>query len=141
MMLHHGTFMNIPLEERGAYYRGLLVLIRRDRNISDRERELMLQLGKKLDFDKRFCESAINDILKNPYIKDKPMLFSDRQTAEAFVNDAILVSLVDEEIHPREMTWIKEVAAVNKIEEEWLSLQLKEWKFKHLEPQKVLAGA
>jgi hypothetical protein len=116
--------MRIPLSDRGVYYRGLLVLIRRDRVIDSQERELMIRFGQKLDFDKRFCEAAIDDLLKNPHIKDKPMKFSDRKTAEFFLRDAILLAFVDDELHPKELAWLKEVAKENRIDDEWLNAQL-----------------
>jgi hypothetical protein len=116
--------MTIPLVERGNYYRGLLVLIRRDRIISIRERELMIQLGRKLDFDTRFCEAAINDLLKNPHIKDKAMKFSDRTTAKSFLHDAILLAQVDGELHQKELDWLKAVADENGLKESWLLAEI-----------------
>jgi hypothetical protein len=118
------NLMKIPLIDRGAYYRGLLVLIRRDHVIDSQERELMIQFGQKLDFDRRFCEAAIDDLLKNPHIKDSPMKFSDRKTAEFFLRDAILLAFVDDELHSRELAWLKEVAKENGIDDEWLKTQL-----------------
>jgi hypothetical protein len=119
-----GERMRIPLVDRGNYYRGLLVLIRRDRVISTQERELMIRLGQALDFDKRFCENAIDDLLKNPHIKDRAIGFSEKVTAEAFLKDAILLALVDGELHPRELSWLKTVAAANGLDDKWLSAQI-----------------
>jgi hypothetical protein len=116
--------MSIPLLERGDYYRGLLVLIRRDRFISVQERELMIQLGQSLDFEKRFCESAMDDLLKNPHIKDAPMKFSSRETAESFMHDAILLALADGGLHPKELSWLKEVADANELKDEWLYAEI-----------------
>ncbi len=118
--------MKIPLVDRGVYYRGLLVLMRRDRIIGDRERKMMLRFGQILDFDKRFCEAAIDDLLKNPHIKDKAMMFTDRRTAESFLRDAIALAFVDEDLHPKELVWLKSVAGANGIDDEWLKTQLKD---------------
>jgi hypothetical protein len=116
--------MGVPLIERGDYYRGLLVLIRRDRVIRVQERELMIQLGQALDFDKRFCERAMDDLLKNPHSKDAPMKFSSRETAENFMRDAIMLALVDGELHPKELSWLKAVANANSLKDEmiWLCI-------------------
>ena len=116
--------MSIPLVERGEYYRGLLVLIRRDRIISKQERELMIRVGKRLDFDRRFCENAIDDLLKNSNIKDKPVRFSEKTTAEAFLKDAISLALVDGQLHPRELSWLKAIANANELADGWLSAQM-----------------
>ena len=118
--------MKIPLIDRGAYYRGLLVLIRRDRIVDRQERDFMIQLGRKLDFDKRFCNAAIDDLLKNPHIKDIPMNFSNKKIAESFLRDAILLAFVDDELHSRELSWLREVARENGIDDEWLNGQLSE---------------
>ena len=117
--------MKIPLLERGIYYRGLLVLIRQDRVISNRERELMIRIGQKLDFDKRFCECAINDLLKNPHIKGKVIKFSDKKIAESFLRDAVTLAIVDGEIHPKEQSWLKAVASANGLRNEWLDAEIR----------------
>jgi len=114
----------IPLIERGNYYRGLLVLIRRDHVISLRERELLIRLGKGLDFDVRFCENAINDLPKNPHIKAKAMKFSDRKIAELFLHDAISLAFADGNLHPKEWAWLRAVAAANGLNEEWLKAEI-----------------
>ena len=119
------TTKKIPLVERGNYYRGLLVLIRRDHVISSRERELMIRLGKGLDFDVRFCENAINELPKNPHIKAKAMKFSDKKIAESFLHDAISIAFADGHLHPKEWAWLRAVAAANELEEEWLEAKLR----------------
>ncbi len=112
--------MSIKLVDRGPYYRGLLVLIRKDQIISEHERELMLQYGKHLDFDQRFCESAIDDLMKNPHIKAEPIKFSDQETARSFLKDAFRLALADGEFHPKEFSWLQAVAAANGLEGQWL---------------------
>jgi hypothetical protein len=116
--------MTVPLIERGDYYRGLLVLIRRDRVISARERELMIQLGRSLDFDARFCESAIDDLLNNPHIKAVPVKFADRKTAESFIRDAIMLAHADGKLHPKELAWLKAVAHENRLKTRWLNAEI-----------------
>jgi len=116
--------MKIPLWDRGKYYRGLLVLIRKDRIVSAREQELMLRLGQALDFDKRFCETAMNELVKNPHIKDEPMVFSDKSTAESFVRDAVSLASVDGDIHTKELHWLKAVAEANGLRDDWVSVAI-----------------
>ena len=116
--------MKIPLSDRGKYYRGLLVLIKKDRIVSAREQELMMRFGQALDFDKRFCETAINDLARNPHIKDVPMVFSDRSTAESFVRDGVSLASIDGEFHPEELRWLKAVANANGLEDERISFEI-----------------
>jgi hypothetical protein len=112
--------MMISQVERSNYYKGLLVLAGRDRIIDPRERELMLQIGKILNFDKRFCEAALNDLLRNPHIKSEPVVFSDVLIAECFLHDAIRLAFVDQELHSREMAWLRSVGQANGLSNEWL---------------------
>ncbi len=106
--------------ERSKYYRGLLVVVAKDRFIDTRERELMLQIGELLDFDKRFCAAALDDLLKNPHVKGKPVVFSEVMLAECFLHDATRLALVDQDLHPKEMAWLKTVAQANGLTDEWL---------------------
>ncbi|MEW6367891.1 MAG: hypothetical protein AB1714_24945 [Acidobacteriota bacterium] len=108
--------MKMSFLDRSHYYRGLLVLARKDQLLDSRERELLMRLGRLLDFDPRFCEAAIDDLLKNPHLSEKPFRFSDRGIAECFVHDAIRLALVDGQIGPGELTWLKAVARANGIE-------------------------
>jgi tellurite resistance protein len=112
--------MRMPLAERSRYLRGLLVLARKDHKIDPRERELIVKLGEMMDFDTRFCEATIDDLLKNEHISDEPVKFSNREHAECFLRDAISLALIDERFDPKELKWIREAARSNGIEEQWL---------------------
>jgi hypothetical protein len=116
--------MKASLMDRGKYYRGLLVLVGRDRIIDPRERALMLQLGKMLDFDEHFCETAITDLLRNRYISNEPILFDEQLIAKCFLRDALRLALIDKELHAHELSWLKTVARTNSITDEWLDKEL-----------------
>jgi hypothetical protein len=116
--------VSISFVDKSNYYRGLLVLARRDQTIEPRERELILQFGKILDFDWRFCEAAIDDVLKNRHVTEEPVTFADRETAERFLRDGIRLALVDEKIERREFSWLRAVAQANGLTEEWLDTEI-----------------
>ncbi len=116
--------MGISLLDRSTYYKGLLVLMGKDRIVDPREREMLLQIGKILDFDKRFCEAAIDDLLQNAYLTGNPVIFSNRQIAECFLSDAVRLALVDEEMHKLEWSWLTDVARGNGITDEWLEREV-----------------
>jgi hypothetical protein len=115
----------IPLLERGEYYRGLLVLIRKDGKITPGEREAMVRLGQGLDFDKVFCETTLDELMRNPNIKRRPVKFLDKSTAELFLRDAALLALADGNLHPKEVSWLRTVAEVNELRAEWLNEELR----------------
>jgi hypothetical protein len=106
--------------DRGSYYRGMLVLIGSDRIIHPEERKLALEFGTLLDFDKRFCEAAIADLLENEHINKNPIFFDERKIAECYLRDGLRVSLIDNELDAREMDWLETVARANKLPDNWL---------------------
>ena len=116
--------MTISLLDRSNYYKGLLILTGKDRIIDPRERALMLQIGMILDFEKRFCEAAIDSLLDNEYITDEPVIFSSRGIAESFLRDGIRMALVDNEIHPQERAWLESMAQANGIVGGWLNAEI-----------------
>jgi hypothetical protein len=118
--------VNLPLNVRSDYYRALLVLLRRDRVIHPRERDLMIRIGEMLDFDRRFCEAAINDLLSNAHITRTPVIFADENIKDCFFRDALRVALVDGEFHPRELSWLRRMARANGRSDRWLDLIIEE---------------
>jgi hypothetical protein len=118
--------MALSLLDRSNYYKGLLVLMRRDRTIDAREKELMLQLGEILDFDRRFCEAAIEDLLANTHITREPIIFSDERAKECFFYDALRLALVDNCLHPMELRWLRTMARANNQSEQWLDAIIRE---------------
>ena len=122
--------MNLSLLNRSNYYKGLLVLLRRDRIIDAREKEFMLQMGKVLDFDRRFCEATIDDLLSNTHITRDPVIFSDERIKKCFFRDALRLAFADGYLHPMELRWIKTVARANNQSKQWLNAITREFKEK-----------
>jgi hypothetical protein len=120
----------LSLLNRSNYYKGLLVLVRRDRIIDAREKSLLLQVGKVLDFDKRFCEATIDDLLSNAHITREPVIFSDERIRECFFRDALRLALVDGFLHPMELRWLQSVAHANNQCNQWLDAIIRESKEK-----------
>ncbi len=119
--------MTLSCLERSKYYRGLLILVRKDGSIDRRERDLMLEIGKVLDFDARFCQTALDDLLRNTQISDEPVVFSDRAIAECFLADAIALACADDRIHPHELACLRSFARANGFEDEWLDAYIVEF--------------
>jgi len=110
--------------------KGLLVLLRRDRIIDARERDLMLKIGEILDFDRRFCQATIDDLLSNAYITREPIIFSDENIKECFFRDALRVALVDGSFHPAELRWLRKMADANGKSNQWLDAIIQEFREK-----------
>lgn len=116
--------MKLSMRDRSLYYKGLLILTKRDHVIDDREREWLLELGKLLDFDRRFCEAAIADLLRNRHITHSPVIFSSQEAARCFFRDALRLALADRELHRHEEVWLKNVARANGLDEEWMKEEI-----------------
>ena len=115
--------MTIDILDGSNYFKGLLLLIRKDHRISAEEADRMKSIGKSLGLEARFCEEAIADILENRYIDDHPPKFSNQDLARIFLRDGIRLAMADKEIHGLEEAWLTTVAAANGIDPSWLDDQ------------------
>jgi hypothetical protein len=116
--------MEISVVDASKYFKGLLLLIRKDHKVTDIEYAVMTRIGKRLGFEKDFCDNAIQEILGNRYIEDTPPEFSSRELAMMFMKDGLTVGFCDHEIDRKEEKWLKAVAEKNLIEFSWLADEL-----------------
>lgn len=119
-----GGDMKISMIDGSNYFKGLLVLIARDRVISEPEIALMQRIGKSLGFEKEFCHNAIHEILENTYVDPTPPGFTDRELAMKFLKDGLTIAFSDHHIHPFEEEWLKEAAEKNGIDDDWFRRQM-----------------
>jgi hypothetical protein len=112
--------MRISLMDRSLYLKGLMLLIRKDREIRDEEKDMILRIGAILGFEKKFCECTISEILDNRYVVDEPPQFSRPEVARSFVKDGMRVALADGELHEWELGWLKTVAQANGVADDAL---------------------
>ncbi|MCW8849965.1 MAG: hypothetical protein OQJ81_08310 [Melioribacteraceae bacterium] len=117
--------MILDFQDKGKYFRGLLILIGKDDNIQKDERKSILRICDKLGFESKFCDDAINEFFENTFIDKSPPEFSSQETAYNFLKDAIDLSLVDNEFHTEELIWLESVAIANGISNLWLDDELK----------------
>jgi len=111
--------MQMTIQEGSNYFRGLLLLIRKDHKVTDEEIAIMMRVGKSLGFAKSFCETAINDILDNKYILDKPPIFSQMEIAKKFITHGLIIGHCDHKIHVNEERWLQIIAEANEIDNGW----------------------
>jgi hypothetical protein len=116
--------MKISPIDAGEYFRGLLLLIGKDRTISEAEKHLMKRIGKSLGFEREFCDNAIHDILENKFIVDTPPEFSTSALAMKFIKDALALACSDNKLHISEAEWLRSTAEKNGLDLEWLA---EEW--------------
>jgi hypothetical protein len=113
--------MKVTVTDAGNYFRGLLVLVARDRRISNEEVDLMHHVGKTLGFEKRFYENAVNEILENTFIVTLPPVFSSKKLAQCFILDGFQVAASDGDIHSFEEEFLRSSAELNGLALEWFA--------------------
>lgn len=106
-------------QDKSNYFKGMLILIGKDKKISEIEKLNLQKLAKILDFNKEFCDNAISELLDNEYIIETPPLFSEQEIAKSFIIDGIKTAFADNELHIFELNWLKSVAEKNSLDQEW----------------------
>ncbi|MBK6875483.1 MAG: TerB family tellurite resistance protein [Ignavibacteria bacterium] len=111
--------MRIKIIDGSNYFKGLLLLIRQDRKITESEKLLMKRIGKTLGFEREFCENAIHEILDNKHIPDTIPEFSSIELAKKFIKDGLSIAHSDAEVHPSEEEWLRMTAKENDVDSNW----------------------
>jgi hypothetical protein len=113
------THTHISVQDASNYFKGLLILIGRDRKISKPECILMNRIGKALGFEKEFCNNAVQDILDNSYIVDTLPEFSSQDIAKKFILDGLTIALADGSLHLLEEEWLESTAVNYHLDDVW----------------------
>lgn len=111
--------MEISVQDRGKYLRGMLLLIGKDQQILDHEKSWFFELSKILGYDKEFCKCALKELPDNEYLESSPPKFNNNEIAKAFIVDGIHLAYADREMVPAELVWINSVAEINGIDILW----------------------
>ncbi len=111
--------MTIRIIDGSKYFKGLLLLIRQDRKVTETEKNLMMRIGKSLGFEREFCINVIHEILDNVHISDEIPEFSSKELAKKFVIDGLAIAVSDVEVHPDEEKWLRTAAERNGLDSEW----------------------
>lgn len=114
--------MKLTMMDRSTYFKGLLLLIKRDNIVTSEEKLLMIKIGKTLGFEKIFIESSINNLLDNVFLTDDVPIFSNKLFAESFILDGLKVAFSDNEFSAEELEHLTEIATKNGIDREWLMM-------------------
>jgi hypothetical protein len=117
--------MKISLIDRSMYFKGLLLLIRKDRQIHQKERDMIMRISSILGFEENFCKNAITEILDNKYISDETPSFSNPDITKCFIKDGLRLALVDAKFHGKEVAWLKVIAEQHGLEDTWYEHALK----------------
>lgn len=120
--------MNIPQLDRSNYLKGLFITAKLDKELNSKEKEILKKISDKLGFADDFFQETIKTLLSNKYIKEEPIVFSEKAIAESFLSDAVKLACANDLITEAEIEWLKQIADVNKLGKEILYNELKSFK-------------
>ena len=110
--------------DRSNYFRGLLLLVKKNNKVNKDEVNMIMRIGNRLGFAYDFCKGALKDILDNEHIVDVPPKFSNKGVAQGFIKESYELAVIDNDIDLKELEWIDSVIRENEMEEEWRLYQV-----------------
>lgn len=116
--------MSITLIDKSSYLRGLLILARKDNNISKIQKTIILNAGKRLGFSSEFCEENLNTLLHNTCLCEDPIKFNSYAVAKSFITDGLMLTCSGKSIIDAELNWLRQAAEINSIDLKWFNEQV-----------------
>ena len=117
--------MNIPLLDRSNYLKGLFITAKLDRQLTEKEKEILKKISNKLGFAEDFYDETVRGLLSNKYIAEDPIIFSNQSIAKSFIRDAVRLVYSDGQVSGTEIEWIRKTAIANDIEDEFFKNEIK----------------
>lgn len=111
--------MSITLVDKSNYLRGLLILAKKDNEISEFQRFIILSAGRDLGFSSSFCEEIVDTLLQNDCLCEDPIKFENYAVAQAFIADGIKITSCGKQIIEAELNWLKRAAEINSVNSRW----------------------
>ncbi len=105
--------------DRSNYLRGLLLLIKMDRNVWDHENFIFLDEAESLGFDKEFSMNALRELIINKYIDPSPPVFFDKKFAARLIIRGMYMINQNYKIHPEEIKFLISTARANNLSDKW----------------------
>jgi hypothetical protein len=116
--------MSIGKFDKSNYFEGLLLLIGKNRIISQSEKRILMDLCKFLGIDEEASTERIDNAIDDQYIIDEPPVFSNRLIAKTLLKDGIHIAFADKHVHFYELEWLRAIASKNQISDYWLSQEI-----------------
>ena len=120
--------MELTLIDKSNYLKGLLIVAKKDNQLTEPEKKIIRNIALKLGFATDFYEDTLRDLLGNKYIIENPIKFSSKKVAESFVSDGLKLAFADEMVSEKEIEWLKATSLENEIKEEWFNEKIKKLK-------------
>ena len=108
--------MQLTLLDKSNYLKGLLVVAKKDNQLTESEKNIIRKIADKLGFATEFYEETLKSLIENKYIAEDPIKFSSAMVAESFISDGLKLALSDINDHNEEILWLKSTADINGID-------------------------
>ncbi len=120
--------MELPQLDKSNYLKGLLIVAKKDKQLTEQEKKILKSIADKLGFAKDFSEDTIRNLLSNKYINETPIKFSDRKIAESFISDGLKLAFADNMVSDIEISWLLSTAIENDLNSDWFNHKMKKIK-------------
>jgi len=117
--------MQIPVEDRGKYLRGLLIMVKMDEDISEMDRTIIINTAKHLGYAPDFYEGILHTLMRNEYIGSEPIMFDSANLAKHFLIDAINLAGANKNMSNEKINWLKSTASMNFVDRNWFEERLR----------------
>jgi len=121
--------MSIAVIDKSSYLKGLLILARKDKNISKIQKTIILDAGKRLGFSSEFCKENLNTLLHNNCLCEDPIKFNSHTVAKSFIADGLKLTCSGKSIIDAELNWLRQAAEINSIDLKWFNEQVKKYSY------------
>jgi len=121
--------MSIALIDKSSYLRGLMILARKDNQISKIQKSIILKAGKQLGFSSAFCEENLNTLLYNKCLCEDPIKFNSYAVAKSFIADGLRLTCSGKSIIDLELNWLRQAAEINSVDLKWFNEQVKKFSY------------
>ncbi len=118
--------MEILIQDKSSYLKGLLIIAKKDKILAEAEESIIRQLAKKLGFSESFYEETLQSLLSNEYLSEDPLKFSDEKLSHSFIIDGLMLAYSDNVFDEREIDWLRQTAELNNIKLQWFQDKAKE---------------
>jgi len=116
--------MNISILDKSNYLKGLLILAKKDNELSESESKIIRNIAKQLGFSCDFYEETLSNLLSNDYLSEGPVKFSDKNLSLSFIKDGLNLAYSDSSLDDREVEWLRLTAMENEIDSGWFETAL-----------------
>jgi hypothetical protein len=120
--------MNIPIIDRSNYLKGLFITAKLDKELTDKEKDILKKISDKLGFAADFFHETVRSLLTNKYIIEEPIVFSNLEIAQSFIKDAVKLACVNGLVTDAEIDWLKKTADINKINSNFVEKEFKSFR-------------